>query len=124
MHIGNYLKEIVKKQRYSTTAIGELVNKTDQAVRKDFEKKSLHMSVLDAYARALNVNIYEIMGYSWDHPEESLENIVKDSEDKAEYKINKKQESKKARGHVDQCMVTLEISGTKKDQILKILLEK
>jgi hypothetical protein len=65
MHIGNYLRELAKKQRLTVAEISQLVNKSDMGVRKDFAKPKLHMDVVEAYAKALDFNIYEVLSQNW-----------------------------------------------------------
>jgi len=66
MHIGNYLREMAKIQRLSVAEISQLVNKSDMGVRKDFAKPKLHMDVVEAYAKALNFNVYEVLSKNWE----------------------------------------------------------
>jgi len=65
MHIGNYIRDVIKEKRYSVSEIADLVSKSETSVRKDFEKSNLHMGALEAYAEALSINLYEILADVW-----------------------------------------------------------
>lgn len=56
----------MESQRYSVADIAKMVNKTETAVRKDFGKRELHMSVLDAFGKALNFNVYQVLAENWE----------------------------------------------------------
>jgi|GEM_PF-2513657 len=124
MHIGNYLKECIKRERYSLKQIGELINKSPEGVKKDLDKEKVSMSVLESYANALDINFYELLAKEWNsvhnlpEPEFSTEQEVTMAwEEPGEYKktIHKKQD--------EELSVTIRLKGKKKDKILKLLFE-
>lgn len=109
--------------------IGELVNKSAAGVKKDLGKEKLTMEVLESYSRALNINLYEILGVIWKQEHEGEEikgfdQFAQENPDIAKEMENTYQPSKKTITPKDRLIIQLDITGTKKEKILKILFEK
>lgn len=128
MHIGSYLRELIKEKRYSVADMARMVNKSETSVRKDFEKDTIHMGALEAYAKVLSINIYEILSEVW-KSEQNPENPKKYDESKlasetvANEDHQKIKPTKKSSNPIDRLTVSLDITGPKKEAILKILLQ-
>lgn len=131
MHIGSYLEKIIREKRYPVSDVAKMVNKSETAVRKDFEKKIMNMGAVEAYAKVLNINIYQILSQVWE--------MEHDTQSPKEYNVDDAvqetiaQEYAQPAPHppkprqippVDRLTVSLDISGDKKEQILKILLDQ
>ena len=123
MHVGNYLKDVIKKERFNMTQIAELVNKSPAGVKKDLAKEKLSMAVLESYAEALSINIYQLLAKEWgiEHGKGDLEVVGHNHvHDHAQETYAKKT----VRKMEDDLSVTLTLKGKKKERILKILFEE
>ncbi|AWW32406.1 hypothetical protein DN752_20925 [Echinicola strongylocentroti] len=118
MHVGNYLREIAKKKRFSVAELAQKVNKSDTAVRKDFEKDSLHMSVLDSYAQVLGVNIYKVLSRIYDGKE--YDDIIGD-EEKSMMKEEIPNNYQKKDETMSPISVTFQVDPSKKDELIRLL---
>jgi transcriptional regulator with XRE-family HTH domain len=133
MHLGTYLKELIKEKRFSVAEVAEKVAKSETSVRKDFEKTALHMGSIEAYAKVLGINIYQILSESWrsEHDPSSprtyntQELISKTfAHEPGQEIIPALPSSKKSSVQADNITVSIDLTGPKKDAILKILLQK
>lgn len=129
MHIGNYLQQLIREKRYPVADVAKMVNKSDTSVRKDFEKKEMHMAALEAYAKVLDVNIYEILSTVWKAAHDPQNPKKYSVEEMIERTLSEgPQEAlappQKVTPPEDRITVALDISGEKKNAIMKILLEK
>lgn len=118
MHIGQFLKNQAEKLRMSTTEIGKAVNKTPQGVRKDFAKEDLHMSVVEAFAKAMNINIYEVLAQEWSNqgyknpqPNEEISGHFAE-EERPTYSSPK---------NIEAISVTIQLPASKAEALLKLL---
>lgn len=112
MHIGNYLKSVMESQRYSVTEIAKMVNKTETAVRKDFAKSELHMSVLNAFGKALNFNVYEVLAQNWEGQ------AVKDPTYQYQTPGSKMIEVPQ---QTESISITFQVDPSKKDKLIELL---
>ena len=129
MHIGNYIRDVIKEKRYSVSEIADLVSKSETSVRKDFEKSNLHMGALEAYAEALSINLYEILADVWKTVHEGGEIKPYEETDLVNKAMANESQggifsSKKTKPNKEILTISLEVIGLKKDEILKILFEK
>lgn len=102
----------------STAEIGLAVNKTPQAVWKDFKKEDLHMSVLEAFGKAMNINIYEALAAEWagkPYPEnpDPRESDQAGEEDRPQLEKSAK--------NIDTVSVTFHLPASKKEALIKLL---
>jgi transcriptional regulator with XRE-family HTH domain len=119
MHIGNFLKDVLKRKRYNMSQIAEKVNKSPAGVKKDLEKDKLSMAVLETYADVLDINIYALLANEWNKTHDHQE-----QEAPVATEIKKSATLKKLVEKADEeIYVTINLRGKKKDSILKILLE-
>lgn len=128
MHLGNYIKELIREKRFSVSEIAEKVSKSETSVRKDFEKEALHMGALEAYANVLGTNIYHILSEAWKSENDpknpksySIPELISKSNMDEDHQIIS---PKKSPTKGENVSISIDISGPKKDAILKILFEK
>lgn len=120
MHIGNYLKDRIKKERYSLRQIGDMINKSAEGVKKDLEKDKVSMSVLESYADALEVNLYALLAEDWKKTHNLSEEDITIAAESITQEYNRKVQK-----HPDEeVTVTISLKGKKKERILKILFEE
>lgn len=129
MHIGNYLEKIIREKRYPVSDVAKMVNKSETAVRKDFEKKIMNMGAIEAYAKVLHINIYQVLSQVWDmeHDSDSPKEYSVDhavQETIAQESAPPVQKPKRQIPPVDRLTVSLDITGVKKEEILKLIFEK
>ncbi|WP_057935825.1 hypothetical protein [Algoriphagus resistens] len=120
MHIGTFLKNEAEKQRLSTADIGEMINKTAQAVRGDFKKSELQMAVLESYAKALNINIYQILAAEWEgtpYSDEGTHTMISKND---RPQLNAPPTDRKLK-NMETVSVTFQIPAAKKEALLKLL---
>lgn len=120
MHVGNYLKNILKEERYSMSQIADKVNKSPAGVKKDLEKDKLSMAVLESYAEVLEINLYELLAKDWSEQHNLPDPIFTVSAEPTNPSYAKKAVSKAD----DEISVTINLRGKKKESILKILFEE
>ncbi len=113
MHIGNYLKSVMESQRYSVTDIAKMVNKTETAVRKDFAKSELHMSVLNAFGKALNFNVYEVLAQNWEGQTVSEPTYQYQKPPSKVIEVPKQQS--------DSISITFQVDPSKKEKLIELL---
>lgn len=112
MHIGNYLRSVMESQRYSVADIAKMVNKTETAVRKDFAKRELHMSVLDAFGKALNFNVYEVLAQNWEG--QRVEEPTYEYQKPAPKAVEVPQQT-------EAISITFQVDSSKKEQLIALL---
>lgn len=123
MHLGEFLRNVLNKNRYSLGEVASMVNKSLSGVKKDLEKEKLAMPVLESYAKALHINLYELLALEWaeSHGTGTLTTQEKNIASEPE---REPYEVKKSINEENAVSVTLTLTGEKKDEILKILLNK
>lgn len=116
-HIGNYLKEMAEKKRWSVTNLSKELHKSRTGITKDFEKPTLHMDVIESYANLFGINIYNLLAEIWKkehegHSEDIPMIVMEDSEPYEKSVKNKQTET---------VSVSFQIDSDKKEQLLKLL---
>jgi hypothetical protein len=117
-HIGHFLQEECKKQRYTLVELSKKLNKTEPGIRKDFQKDSMQMYVIDAYANILGLNLYSILAKIW---ESEHEDHVGEFTDMVSEDVQATYSPKEKREATETVSISFQITESKKEQLLELL---
>lgn len=119
MHIGNFLNSELKRQRISIAEVAKAVNKSDTGVRKDLEKDSLHQSVIEAYAKVLDINIYQVLAADFEGKEYTDQPVKSIPEFREE---NEEGNNTNPAKNIEVLSVNISVPADKQEALLKLLM--
>lgn len=117
LHIGEYLRNLAEENRMSAPEIGEKISMSAQGVREIFKKEQVHMKNIEDFSKLFGVNIYAMLSRIWEGEElsENIESSPAMVQDPAAVYRSQPTDS--------PITITLQVGGSKKEKILKLLMD-
>lgn len=117
LHIGEYLRNLAEANRMSAPEIGEKISMSAQGVREIFKKEQVHMKNIEDFSKLFGVNIYAMLSRIWEG-EELSENI-----ESSPTMVQEPAAIYRSQPTDSPITITLQVGGSKKEKILKILMD-
>lgn len=128
IHIGKFIDEEVKKQRFTPPKIAAIIGATANGVKKQLNNPRLNTEIIVTYCNLLKYNIFyklacspEFAGYALPQVEDPLPAPKFLSEPNQEYKLAKKTEGQ---DDLDLVSITITLPRHKSEKIMEILKSK